>query len=339
MSLPAAHAAFARIARRRKFLRIQHSTFARRSFIVVPESDGEPVARQGIDEDGIRDLLCGAFVRSAGDLPYGSREYRLYVPNTSPRDPVGSSRAVAVLRAHRNILFGAVITTATAVALETPGKRSSAVSPGSTIVADVPSRFGSPSPPVGPLPLAASTMPLLPLFDPLVKAALVDAGSQGEQPQALATLHGLCGWVEACLRASSENESDRPPSGGDAHSRVLNHLMEQLRGDQDRRIELEAVRAIATGVPRSPPSGRVESSEHPASSWHGTYRDGSRAWSDLALEYAPKAAEVRLYRRHGAEVTGIELLLPGGGGGPSSSGVDDPYRRSAGGAMARMFFL
>jgi hypothetical protein len=173
------------------------------------------------------------------------------------------------------------------------------------------------------------------LFDPLVKAALVDAGSQGEQPQAVATLHGLCNWVEACLCSANENKP--PPTGaaGTPFSKVLNQLMQQNHLEA-RRIELEAVRAIATGIPRSGPIARSKSKVSSAPSWHGTFRDGSGAWSDLAREYAPRAAEVQLYRGHGAEVTGIELLLPGE---PSAALTDDPYRRSAGGAMARMFFL
>jgi hypothetical protein len=187
-----------------------------------------------------------------------------------------------------------------------------------------------------PLPLDASTP--LRLFDPLVKAAVVDAGSQGEQPQALATLHGLCKWVEAGLhsveapnQSSTREDLDRQQERRSVSSSVLTKLVKQLHR-QDRRIELEAVRAIATRCPRSNSLPNKEDGQ-----WYGTFRDGRAAWSDLAREFAPQSPEVRLYRAHGAEVTNIELLL--GEEPSSSSSVSDEYRRSAGGAMARMFFL
>jgi hypothetical protein len=123
---------------------------------------------------------------------------------------------------------------------------------------------------------------------PLVHAALEDANTQGEQPQALATLHGLCDFVV-----------DR---------------LDTLELDQ---VSLEAVRAIATGIPR--PGHSVVG--------QGTFRDGADAWKVLAREYVSE--EVQLYQAANAQVVDIELMAD----------TSAPYLKSAGGAMARLFFL
>lgn len=219
-------------------------------------------------------------VRSKGDLPYGSREYQLILPDNS---------CIARLRAHRNILFAATLT------------------PSATVSGGV------------HLPDVGS---------PLVRAALVDAGSQGEQPQAMGALPGLCAWVSSCLPVLPRDEPNAAvktsfPSGSTSSSMVLRELIREYdSGQGDARIALEAVRAIATGIPR--PGHSVVG--------HGTFRDGEEAWKALAREFAPQSPEVQLYCREGAEVTGIELLL-------GDSATSPGYMKSAGGAMARMFFL
>jgi hypothetical protein len=141
---------------------------------------------------------------------------------------------------------------------------------------------------------------------PLLPAALDDCSAQGEQPQALSALHGLCGWVEDCL-------------GGRRESVELRRLQ---RGDP---VALEAVRAVATGAPRP---GR-------AVVGRGTHRDACAGWEALAREFCLQtdlADEVQLYRRapnREVELVAIELL--------ADTGPD--YLKSAGGAMARLFFL
>lgn len=198
-------------------------------------------------------VLANTTVRCLGDLPYGSRQYRLIQSS--------DGTCLASLRAHRNVLFAAT--------LEDGGVETSSA--------------------------------LKDLCRPLVRAALEDASAQGEQPQALATLHGLCSWVSSCLNGKDVSEALR-----------------RLQEAQDL-VALEAVQAIATGEPR--PGHSVVGL--------GTFRDGHDAWQALAREFAPQAQEVDLYRCEGAEVVGIEQLTH----------TREEYLKSAGGAMARLFFL
>lgn len=136
---------------------------------------------------------------------------------------------------------------------------------------------------------------------PLVDMAVRDAGENGEQPQAIASLSGLCSWVEACLESKESLE------------------LESLRSMDPNAFE--AVKAIATGVPRKGHS--VVGA--------GTYRDGEDGWKKLATEYVERdlAEEASLYRSLGARVVGIEHLAD----------RNPEYLSSAGGAMVRLFFL
>jgi hypothetical protein len=323
------------------------------------------------------DLLSRAVVKARGDLPYGSREYRLLVPQTASSllrrrnrksaskttasihpDDDDSLIVVATLRAHRNIIFGAALVAGAAF--------------DSSELSSPPSSSPSPSSP--PLPLQ-----LVDVCSPLVEAALRDAGSQGEQPQAMATLHGLSAWVRSCLREVDDGEIENEGNGhlgqllsSSCDSQVLLRLARRERpATEGDRVALQAVRAIATGVPRR--------TRHPVSSLGagdddddadadddeplradgGTMRDGRDLWIRLAREYAPLSDEVRLYRAHGAEVAAIELVGSNSSGNSSSSSSSsggsssnsssssssssknhaDEYMKSAGGAMARMFFL
>lgn len=151
----------------------------------------------------------------------------------------------------------------------------------------------------------------------LVREAIRDAGEYGEQPQAMAGLGGLSGWVEACLRRAdgAEAASASAAAGGNNASNVLERLKET------DAVAWEAVRAIATGIPR--PGHSVVGA--------GTFRDGEEAWKALAREYVELglAPEANLYLREGGRLVSIEHLAD----------RNPDYLDSAGGAMARLFFL
>lgn len=301
--------------------------------------DNDDAAALGIGgginpRDGLE--LSRAVVKARGDLPYGSREYRLWVPpskSTTNHDD-DSLVVVARLRAHRNIIFGA------------------------TVIADA---FEARDEDVSPSTAGELQQPLVPrvvdVCSPLVEAALRDAGSQGEQPQAMATLHGLSAWIRSCLREDAEDDdgSSLVQLSARCDSQVLIQLMRRQPIFEADRVALEAVRAISTGVPRHRrrslshgdglavgDSSTLDEGEDGIADEStialdgGTMRDGRELWIRLAREYAPRSDEVQLYRKHGAEVTAIELV-----GTNTSSGTknDDEYMKSAGGAMARMFFL
>ena len=151
---------------------------------------------------------------------------------------------------------------------------------------------------------------------PLVKAALVDAGKHGEQPQALAALDGLCDWVSTCIERGGKG------------SKVLESILQEIKesDNNDEAIALyKAAKAIATGKPR--PGHKVLGA--------GTFRDGRPLWEKLAREYAEGAGgngaarESELYRQSGMEVVGIEHLAD----------TSEHYLRTAGGAMASLFLV
>ena len=226
---------------------------------------------------------------------YGPREYML-LPSTIPlddldaNDPEASALIrkyrIASLRANRNILFGAKC-----FALIGGGDDAGGGSSGGS----------------------SSSESLIKACSPLVKAALNDASSNGEQPQALASLDGLCAWVESCLDGQGSKE--------------LEGIVNQMEGgDEDAKCLYEAVKAIATGQPR--PGHSVLGA--------GTYRDGQPLWEKLAREYAEGgggpdmvASEVELYRTNGMEIVAVEHLAD----------TSEKYLASAGGAMVRLFHV
>ena len=184
---------------------------------------------------------------------------------------------------------------------------------------------------------------------PLLDLAKEDSATNGQQVQALARLGGLCSWVSDRLKdggegssvlraltqesAADEEPMDEPPRRDDgtkpgkrARQRVNDHSGLITFDDELERTKLlEAVRAIATGVPR--PGHSVVGA--------GTYRDGMQGWIALAREYAALSTvgdrrgleEVTLYRSRDGEVASIEHLAH------TSDLLDD------GGAMARIFFV
>ncbi|KAL3799755.1 hypothetical protein HJC23_010405 [Cyclotella cryptica] len=201
---------------------------------------------------------------------------------------------------------------------------------------------------------------------PLLDVAKEDASINGQQPQALCTLNGLCSWVEKCLENNGTGsqvltvllnqdqpnilheiitEENRTPSAtaddksnmeSDDHPRSKQRIRNRsakyiLEKESDRITQLEAVRAIATGIPR--PGHTVVGM--------GTYRNGREAWTNLAWEYcrlAPSAwedvcprglEELVLYVSRNGEVSAMEHLAH----------TEEGYLREAGGTMARLFFV
>lgn len=144
---------------------------------------------------------------------------------------------------------------------------------------------------------------LVDLCGPLLDAALVDASGPGEQPQALSSLAGLCLWVTRSIEGTEESE-----------------VLKKLETGDDVEA-FEAVKAIATGVPR--PGHNVVGD--------GTYRDGGKGWQALAQEFVQleKSDEVKLYLSRGGTLVAVEHLAD----------QSEEYLRSAGGAMARFFFV
>ena len=99
----------------------------------------------------------------------------------------------------------------------------------------------------------------------------------------------------------------------------VTHLLERLHHHDP--AGLEAVRAIVTGIPR----------EGHSVVGQGTYRDAEQAWKAFASEYVELglASEASLYKEHGGKLVSIEHMAD----------QNPVYLKSAGGAMARMFFV
>lgn len=209
------------------------------------------------------------------------------------------SLVIASLRAHRNILFGAKVH-------DNNNNNNKNEKSKAYTVADV--------------------------CPPLVHVALEDAGHNGEQPQAMSTLHGLCEWVQNHVlpllsvieetenaAAAPEDESALPPQPVDDEqdrAAALQQLVQKWTN-----VEQEAVRAIATGIPRQGHS--VVGT--------GTFRDGEAAWKQAAKVFAASSLspECRLYHEADGQLIQIEHLAD----------TKPAYLKSAGGAMARFVFM
>ncbi len=144
---------------------------------------------------------------------------------------------------------------------------------------------------------------------PLVRAAIEDSEfmEQGQQPQAVASLKGLSQWVAACF---------------DQNLHKSETLQKLYKSEEEQgNVSFEAVRAIATGVPR--PGHSVVG--------QGTFRDGQAAWMELGREYVSLglSEESNLYEKEGGNLVNIEHM--------ADQSIDN--MKSAGGAMARLFFL
>ena len=148
---------------------------------------------------------------------------------------------------------------------------------------------------------------------PLVDSAIQIAEQEGEQMQAVATLHGLSDWIIQLIQ-QTENQTTNESST------AFSNLLLQQQQQQDS-IVYEAVKAIATGIPR--PGHSVVG--------QGTYRDAKEGWISLAREYADKTqtGEVGLYKSRGAEIVSVEYLAD----------TSEKYLKAAGGSMVRMYFM
>ena len=93
------------------------------------------------------------------------------------------------------------------------------------------------------------------------------------------------------------------------------------RLQREDSLSFEAVQAIATGIPRKGHSVVGI----------GTYRDGELGWKALSREFIERklSEEVNLYANRGGRVVEIEHMAD----------QNPRYLKSAGGAMARLFFL
>ena len=133
----------------------------------------------------------------------------------------------------------------------------------------------------------------------LLDVALEDCGSLGDQPQAVASLSGLCKWVASSLETED----------------ALRKLKE------DDPVAFEAVKAVATGVPRE---GHTVVGE-------GTYRDAEQGWRLLAREFINQGLcrEANLFFSRQGKITDVEHMAD----------KNQAYLRTAGGAMARFFFV
>lgn len=261
-----------------------------------------------------------------GDNAYGIRRYLLLPRNDDDdEDPTKKPTIIASINANKNILFGAQLHTKQVNGTD------------EVYIADY---------------FAAC--------EPLLDLAKEDASINGQQVQALATLKGLCSWVKGCLDRDgegsevltallhgeqpnllqgNESEGQEVSKGANnenpcARQKIKSHSAKIiLNNESDRILALDAVRAIATGIPR--PGHSVVGA--------GTYRDGKDGWTSLAWEYSNLATvpfnssstgvtgleEVSLYKSRDGEVASIEHL----------ASVEAEYLKVAGGAMARMFFV
>lgn len=189
---------------------------------------------------------------------------------------------------------------------------------------------------------------------PLLDIAKEDASINGEQPQALCTLNGLCDWVTECLQKNGEgsqvlgvlmNEYSNTNTNESKETQQSNSKSEKPRSKQkiqnksnaytinsesQRVLQLGAITAIATNTPR--PGHSVLGM--------GTYRDGREAWIHLGWEYTQLSSpwddtcrsgleELMVYKSRDGEVGVIEHLAH----------PEEGYLKSAGGAMARVFFV
>ena len=220
--------------------------------------------------------------------------------------------------------------------------------------------------------LSANSRRLFTICPPLLEAAIRDA-PENEQPQAMSTLHGLCTWVVDGLEKrhtqcevleklwqgmaiprtqlkGREHDIGRPKepkepkeqgqdakedetvanstTNDDITNNNNNHNSSNNNNNNNHDnnlalsvVQLEAVRAIATGIPR-PGEKAIELQ---------TMRDARDAWIALAREFVQKqpSDECQLYLNEGSELVSIQ----------HGAERNPRYMASAGGAMARFYFV
>jgi hypothetical protein len=268
-----------------------------------------------------------SFVYRRGDHPYGTREYILVRPKPNDEDDDNNIDdttksghdasqtatveslpneviVLATIHANNNIVFGANVNQK----VIQMGHHETDVKP-------------------------PSILDLCPI---LLHSALTDCSNEGEQPQALSTLHGLSAWVRQCLDEDSPIQSNVIQS---LREQIMNPSYSSNRaiGQQiqnlDAHQQLECITAIATNTPR--PGHSVVGQK--------THAHGAFAWEALAREYAvldynddtisvvQLSEECLLYQQYteSCELVEIELLAD----------TSPSYLLSAGGAMARFFIM
>jgi len=145
---------------------------------------------------------------------------------------------------------------------------------------------------------------------------------------------GLSEYVRKNILALEREDGGEVDGGA---SSVLTKLHPGTTEKDEERVVYDAIRAVATQIPR----------EGHSVVGFGTYRDARSGWTRLAREYAT-LSEVDLITKGDGEY--------GGGGGSQEAGLflkcdgvfsqveyngdaDEAYLKEAGGAMARFFFL
>jgi hypothetical protein len=149
---------------------------------------------------------------------------------------------------------------------------------------------------------------------PLLQRALQEASSEGDQPQGLASLHGLCHYVQECILYPSK-------------SRTMLSLIQESEKNAEGKIILQAVQSVATNTPR----------ESKTEIGWGTYTDARPGWTRLAKEYGSLSdtemttiGESQLFQKVGGVLINIEYI---------GKEENPEYWKDAGGSMARFFFL
>ena len=268
-----------------------------------------------------------SFVFRRGDHPYGTREY-LLVQRKSQFDETSNDNPNIARSSQDSRQKGT--TTPTIESLPTELVVLATLHANNNVV------FGASRNANMFLDAVPSILDLCPI---LLHTALSDCSKEGEQPHALATLHGLSAWVRQCLnvemstvqssviQALHEQIQNPTCSSSDNFLKTTN-LIGRRPNVVDARQQLECITAIATNVPR--PGHSVVGQK--------THADGALAWEALCREFAvldnndrtiELSEECLLYRRfsESCELVEIELLAD----------TSPAYLLSAGGAMARFF--
>ena len=265
-----------------------------------------------------------SFVYRRGDHPYGTREYLLVRPKPNDDSSYNDERQVrssideslpkemivlATLHANNNIIFGANVNTKVVQAEKFEAN------------------------------LVPSILDLCPI---LLHAALTDCSNEGEQPQALSTLHGLSAWVRQCLDERCPIQSSviqalqeriKNPTESMDHFLKSTSAFERQITNVDAHQQLQCITAIAMNVPR--PGHSVVGQK--------THADGAFAWEALSREFAvlddnddtnsaiKLSDECLLYRQYteSCDLVEVELL----------ANTSPAYLVSAGGAMARFIIM
>lgn len=220
----------------------------------------------------VRDLFPDATIIGRGIHPYGSREYMLVqstIPEDAPTEHVVNHEGTKM-----HIL--------------------------AALRANRNVMFGAVS--------NVAALKIQEICQPLLEKALQDCNTTGEQPQALAALHGLCKYACSMI--------DLGGVEGPKQSETIKGIVE----DNDW-LTLQCVTSIASGIPR------------PDSTVVGpiTHKNAGDGWYNFAKEFVKVglADECELYKSAGAEFIDIELLAD----------TNKDYMAQAGGAMARLFWV